>query len=278
MDQSTNSNLLKVAYEHFAAYSNYLKAQNMNEHEMRAILCRVNHFLVFLSTEYSGSDSVFTNGFRRDEALKQYKLHMRQSLKSPANTLNVAIDSIDKFFQFIGLSPTRLPRELQEPIKPMSDDHLNRFELAANTRLAPRERAVICLLIHAGILPEECAQLNLNDVQLSPAGGTALIGHGNQSYELKLDASCRLAIRHYLEDRAESYPFAEQTALLIDDRGNRLTAASIDLIVRQLGRTLSLDVTARTLQHTFQYREALRQNKALLAAELLSGVMQVATF
>jgi integrase/recombinase XerC len=272
------SNLLKIAYEHFATYSGYLKTQNMSEHEMRAQLCRVNHFLVFLSTAFSGSENVFTNGFRRDEALKQYKLHLRQNLKSPATSLNVAIESIDKFFQFIGLSPTRLQKESVEPVKPLSDEQLSRFELAANTRLAARERAVICLLVHAGILPEECALLDLNDIQLSPAGGTALIGHGNQRYELKLDASCRLAIRHYLEDRAERYPYPNQQALLIDDRGNRLTAASIDLIVRQLSRTLSLDVSARTLQQTFQYREAMRENKALLAAELLSGVMQVGSF
>jgi site-specific recombinase XerD len=272
---NVKSNLLKLSYEYFNEYSTWLSSQDFTQHEIRAQLCRLNHFLVFLSTEFSGNENVFTDNWRRDDALRDYKLYMRRDLKSPANAMQATLDSVDKFFQFIGLNPTRVSPDAAEPTKPLSDDQLYRLEPVMQEKINPRERALVYLMLFAGLIPQECALIELNDVRLSTTSGFVMLGQGENRYQLNLDARCRIAVRDYLQDRARRYPFAEHPAFFVDERGNRLTASSVDLVARQLGREVGLEITAKNLQQTFQYYEAKRQNRALLAAELLSGVVQV---
>lgn len=267
------SNLLKISYEHFNEYSNWLKEQNLSQHEMRAQLCRVNHFLVFLGTAFSGSDNVFTDSFRRDDALKDYKRYLRNDLKSPVNSMNANIDAVDRFFQFLGLKPTRVAPDAPEPIKPLSDEMIARVEDFAYGRLKPRERALILLLLYAGLTPEECAMLNLHDVKLSTLSGHITLANRGTEAQLAIDARCRIVIREYLEDRADRFPFPEASAFFIDDRGERLTAAAVDLVVRQVGRELGSEMTAKTIRQTFRYTDARSKNQALLAVELASGVV-----
>lgn len=270
------STLLKISYEHFTRYSNWLKSQDLSDHDIRAQLCRLNHFLVFIGTVFSGNESIYTNSFRRDDALREYKLYLRKNLKSPGSTVNVTIESIDKFFQFVGLEGTRIEPDVQEPLRALDEEQLSRFNGVVRSRPTARERAIVRLLLDAGVLPEECALIDLNDVRLATTGGTATVGSGAARRQLSLDSTCRLTIREYLTERAENYPYPDCSALFIDERGNRLTASAVDLIVRQVGREAGLlAISARTVQQTFQYHEAKRQNQALLAVELMNGAVHV---
>ncbi len=268
-------NLLQIAYEFFSQYTVWLKAQDLTEHEVRAQLCRVNHFLVFLGTAFSGEENIFTNSYRRDGALREYKNYLRHKIKSPAQSIEATLESTDRFFQFIGLPPTKVQADPPVPLKALSEHELTRFLTTLRSRINAREKALICLMLYAGLVPQECALIDLPDVKLSTTTGFAIFGRDNVRYKLMLDTECRLAIREYLQERASQYPFMDRPALFLDERGNRLTAAAVDAIVRQIGHEAGIEVTARSLQQTFQYQEALKQNKALLAAELLSGVVQV---
>lgn len=268
-------NILKIAYQYFSQYAVWLKSQDLTEHEVRAQLCRVNHFLVFLGTVFSGEDNIFTNTFRRDGALREYKNYLRHKIKSPAQSIEVALESTDKFFQFIGLAPTKVQADPLLPLKALTEDELIRFLTTLRFRENAREKALINLMLRAGLIPQECALIDLHNVKLSTTTGFAVFGRGDVRYKLMLDTDCRLAIREYLQERATQYPFIDRPALFLDERGNRLTASGVDAIVRQIGHEAGIEVTARSLQQTFRYQEALRQNKALLAVELLSGVVQV---
>ena len=269
------SNLLKIAYVHFNDYSEWLKGQAITQHDMRAQLCRVNHFLVFLGTAFSGDESVFTNGFRRDDALRQYKLYMRQNLKSPVHSVNTTVEAVDRFFRYIGLPPTRVTPDLVEnTVRPLSDEQIYRIEMLAQARLNLREQALIWLLLHSGLTTQECSSINLDDVRLSTTSGHVMLGPAEERFKHNLDARCRLIVREYLQERAANYPFPDNEAFFIDERGNRLTAVAVDLVVRQLGREMGIELTGKTIHQTFQYTDAKSQNKALLAAELFSGVVQ----
>jgi integrase len=267
--------LLKIAYQHFDAYTAWIKQQPIGEHYRGAELCRINHFLVFLGTEFSGDLKVFTDSFRRDEALYQYKRHLKENLKASVNTINADVWSVDQFFQFLGLAPTRVKPEVIEPAKALNEKDQQRLLMLSRAELRSRETAIITLMLAVGLTAEECASLNLDDVRFTTTSGFVIVTRERTKFRFHLDTQCRLTLRQYLRERADNYPFIEQQALLIDNRGERLTPASIDLFIRESGKKVGFELTARSLRQSFLFVEAKAANNALLAAELLHGTAQV---
>lgn len=71
---------------------------------------------------------------------------------------------------------------------------------AQQTRHAPRDYALLQLMIQTGLRISECAALRLGDVQLSERQGQLVVrvGKGNKSRVLPLNASARQALAEYL--------------------------------------------------------------------------------
>ncbi|HEY9776117.1 MAG TPA: tyrosine-type recombinase/integrase [Planktothrix sp.] len=275
IQDAVKAHLLKTAYQHFDAYTEWIKSQQISAHDRGTELCRINHFLVFLGTEFSGEENIFSDSFRRDEALYQYKRYLRETLRSTVNTINTDIWSVDQFFQFLGMVPTRVKPEIATPTKALSEKDQQRLSMILRAETSSREATIITFLLEVGLTAEECAELNLNDVRFTTTGGFVIITRQKTRFRFHLESKTKLTLRQYLAERADNYPFMEQPALLIDNRGQRLSPAAIDLFVREAGKKLGFDLTARSLRQSYLFIEAKKENNALLAAELLNGTAAI---
>lgn len=262
------SQLIQKGYEIFNDYTQWLQTPSISAHDLQAHLCRVNHFLVFLSTEYSGSNSIFSNHYRRDDAVRAYKEHLRTKLKAQVSSINASLKSLDYFFRFVGMPPLNVDPNPEVQIKALSDADLWRYMNAVRDWSCNRDQAISVILLNTGVTADFISSLTLRDIKITTAQGFIL----KQGFtQVDLNAECRIAIRDYLSERAQSYPFNHISAFLIDERGRPLSAAQIDLSVRKIGRAVGLDISARHMLATYQYALAKQRNQSLLAQELLAG-------
>ena len=113
-----NAQLLKIAFQHLQKYDSWLKKQPVSVHTRRAYRSRLNHFLVFLATTDTDFGNVFSNVNDRDFAVREYKTHMKRSLKVKPTTVNTTLAAIDHFYSFLGLGHVSIKRDNLSQIAP----------------------------------------------------------------------------------------------------------------------------------------------------------------
>lgn len=145
--------------------------------------------------------------------------------------------------------PRRLPRYL-------TADEVGRL-LAAPDAASPkgqRDRAILETLYAAGVRVSELVGLNLRDVDLE-TGELRVIGKGNKERITLLGEPAVAALRTYI-DVGRTSQLADRTpedALFLNRFGKRLSARSVDEIVRKAGIAAGIEqtVTPHLLRHTF---------------------------
>ena len=146
----------------------------------------------------------------------------------------------------------RLPERLPRYLTPLE---MNRL-LAVPDVSEPkglRDRAILEVLYGSGMRVSELSALDLGDLDLS-AKELRVIGKGNKERIVLIGVPGAEALRAYL-DRARSSFIGDQTtnAIFLNRFGGRLSARSVDTIVRQAGVAAGIDqtVTPHLLRHTF---------------------------
>lgn len=133
-----------------------------------------------------------------------------------------------------------------------------------------RDKAIAHLLFYTAVRLGECAALNLDDVCISSRKGVVIIrsGKGDTYREVPLNAEVREALRVWLKERAKQFSQTSDSALFLNLKGNRLSARSIDLIIRRIGADAHLDLSAHVLRHTCLTNLVRRGNDLVLVAEI----------
>jgi integrase/recombinase XerC len=149
-------------------------------------------------------------------------------------------------------------------------------ELAA---FPERDRLVLELLYGCGIRNSELTGINLDDVSLS-AEAILIRGKGKKERYVPLGGSVKSALTTYLPRRIQVLAETRKhtQALLINQRGGRLTTRSVGRIVKKIAvaRGLSPDVHPHTLRHAFG-THMLEQGADLRAVQELLGHERLAT-
>ena len=112
-----------------------------------------------------------------------------------------------------------------------------------------RDRALISLLLNAGLRRAEAAALRLDDLTIRPRSGHVQVrrGKGRKARRVELNKDVRSALQSWLDVRPES----KGQAVFISQKGGRLRARSIAGVVVKLAEKAGLeDVTPHTLRHT----------------------------
>jgi integrase/recombinase XerD len=117
-----------------------------------------------------------------------------------------------------------------------------------------RDEAMLRLLSATGMRVGELVMLDLDDLDLA-AARVRVLGRGNRERSLPLDQATIANIRTYLD---QARPFlirnaSGQTALVVNQRGQRLTRQGFWLIMKGLVRDAGLPaaITPHTLRHSF---------------------------
>ena len=142
-----------------------------------------------------------------------------------------------------------------------------------------RDRLMLELLYGCGIRNSELTGINLDDIRLS-AEAILIRGKGKKERYVPFGDAVKNALAVYL--RARQALLAEirknTAALLINQRGGRLTTRSVGRIIKQIAvaKGLSPDVHPHTLRHAFG-THLLEEGADLRAIQELLGHERLAT-
>ncbi len=142
-----------------------------------------------------------------------------------------------------------------------------------------RDRLMLELLYGCGIRNSELTGINLDDIRLS-AEAILIRGKGKKERYVPFGDSVKAALASYLPARQTTLAEAKKNtnALLINQRGGRLTARSVGRIIKQIAvaKGLSPDVHPHTLRHAFG-THMLEEGADLRAIQELLGHERLAT-
>src|SRR5215470_15888684 len=142
-----------------------------------------------------------------------------------------------------------------------------------------RDRLILELLYGCGIRNSELIGINLGDIRLS-AEAILIRGKGKKERYVPFGDAVKSALSKYLPARQALLAEARKnsTALLINQRGGRLTTRSVGRIIKKIAvsKGLSPDVHPHTLRHAFG-THMLEEGADLRAIQELLGHERLAT-
>jgi len=142
-----------------------------------------------------------------------------------------------------------------------------------------RDRLMLELLYGCGIRNSELVGIDLDDIRLS-AEAILIRGKGKKERYVPFGGAARAALVTYLPWRQQLLATLKRTsaALLVNQRGGRLTTRSVGRIVKRIAvaKGLSPDVHPHTLRHAFG-THMLEEGADLRAIQELLGHERLAT-
>jgi integrase/recombinase XerC len=142
-----------------------------------------------------------------------------------------------------------------------------------------RDRLMLELLYGCGIRNSELTGINLDDIRLS-AEAILIRGKGKKERYVPFGDSVKIALAPYLPARQKTLAHTRRNtpALLINQRGGRLTTRSVGRIIKKIAvaKGLSADVHPHTLRHAFG-THMLEEGADLRAIQELLGHERLAT-
>ena len=194
------------------------------------------YFLHLRDRGYSGASIA-----RKTAALRSFFQYLRRKGEVPSDpTQGIGSPEVKK----------PLPRTVQE-------DQVNALMTFLESRDTPeglRDHAMLRLLSATGMRVGELVMVNLDDLDVD-GHRVRVVGRGSRERHLPLDAATLQSIRTYL-DRARPYLTRNtqaETALVVNQRGQRLTRQGFWLIMKGLVRDAGLPaaMTPHMLRHSF---------------------------
>jgi len=148
--------------------------------------------------------------------------------------------------------------------------------IKTDTRQGMRDRTILELFYGTGMRLSELIQLNLKDLNFHD-GTVRVTGKGSKDRILPIGQYCIRTLRQYLAKRAEFNPESSEPALFLNHSGKRLSARSVQNIVKRwlAGVSEKVQLSPHVLRHTFATHlldrgADLRAVKDLLGHESLS--------
>ena len=142
-----------------------------------------------------------------------------------------------------------------------------------------RDRLLLELLYGCGIRNSELVGINLDDISMSNEA-ILIRGKGKKERYVPFGGSARQTLARYLPRRQQLLATIKKStpALLVNQRGGRLTTRSVGRIVKRIAiaKGLSPDVHPHTLRHAFG-THMLEEGADLRAIQELLGHERLAT-
>jgi len=173
----------------------------------------------------------------------------------------------------------KLPKKLPRVPTIEEMNHLLDGALPEVAAFPERDRLLLELLYGCGIRNSELTGINLDDIRVS-AEAILVRGKGKKERYVPFGGSAAAALRAYLPRRQRLLAEAKKSspALLLNQRGGRLTVRSVGRIVKKIAvaKGLSPDVHPHTLRHAFG-THMLEEGADLRAIQELLGHERLAT-
>jgi site-specific recombinase XerD len=264
--------MMETLEQILTAYDAWLDRQPLAVKTRVAYRLQVHQYGVYLAQRSPIADDPLRTPFAHDYAVRDYKIYLKTERQAKPTSVNLALAAIDHFHQFLGndrphVQRESLPAQAPRALKP---EEQKAFLRAAERTPSVRDKAIAYLLFYTAIRLGECAALNLDDVRISARRGVVIIrsGKGDAYREVSLNAEVREALRVWLKERNKRFLQTSDPAVFLNPKGKRLSARSIDLIIRRIGADAQLELSAHVLRHTCLTNLVRRGNDLVLVAEI----------
>ncbi len=265
-----------------ADFLRHLRERNSSAHTIKAYTGDLVNFAAYAgSRNWKQIDHIAIRGF-----LSQlYEKGLRKT--SVARSL-AAVRSLYKWLAQEGVveqnpaklvATPKLPKKL--PRVPTIEEMNSVLDgkMPETASFPERDRLMLELLYGCGIRNSELTGINLDDIRLS-AEAILIRGKGKKERYVPFGDSVKAALASYLPARQTTLAEAKKntSALLINQRGGRLTTRSVGRIIKQIAvaKGLSPDVHPHTLRHAFG-THMLEEGADLRAIQELLGHERLAT-
>jgi integrase/recombinase XerD len=224
------------------------------------------------------------------ERLGGYFLSLRERGYSPASIAR-KVAAVRQFFRYlkrageVAVDPTSglgSPEVKKAPPRTASTSDVRTLLAATEARDTPeglRDSAMLRLLYATGMRVSELVMLNVGDIDFEQARAR-VIGRGGRERIVPLDSATLSTLRGYI-DTARPFLVRNtpgQSALIVNQRGQRLTRQGFWLIMKALVKNSGLDntITPHTLRHSFATHQ-IGEGLALEQLRLLLGHASIAS-
>ncbi len=225
---------------------------------------------------------------RLSSLLLEYMLRLREK-KYRSTTLARKIAAIRSFLKFL-LKVDRLPEEMERSLvlgrvsrilpRPLSESEVRRLlaELAKlSSPEAKRDKAMLELLYATGLRASELMSLNITDIDFE-TGIIRCSGRRSGVRDIVVDKAVLRIIKDYLEVARPMLIKGEESALFVNQRGERLTRQGFWQIVKEYSNKVGLGgkVTPNILRHSFAIHR-LKSGVALSSVQKMLGHAYLST-
>jgi integrase/recombinase XerD len=251
---------------------------------------QIERFLIHLTAEEASSDNtvaayrndlnqllVFLEGYRDpfgaqvtawpqvDKGVVQHYLLELNERGYASTTIARKIAALKGFFDYLyrtheiaedpaaGVSSPKVKKHVPQTIPPEDVDKLLAAPAASNTPQSLRDLALMETLYATGVRVTELVNLDVADINLTR--GQVVCGATNRRQRsVPISGSAVDALVRYLEDgRPHLVISADEKALFLNHRGQRLTRQGLWLIIKRYVREVGIEdtVTPHTLRHSF---------------------------
>jgi integrase/recombinase XerC len=234
-----------------------LRQRNASVHTLKAYTADLDNFAEYLGArEWRSIDHLIIRGFLS---------HLYEK-KLGKTSVARALAAVRSFYRWLAqegvveqnpaalVSTPKLPKKLPrvptiEEMNAVLDGQMP--EVAS---FPERDRIMFELLYGCGIRNSELIGINLDDIRLS-SEAILIRGKGKKERYVPFGDSVKAALAAYLPLRQQTLAERKKitTALLINQRGGRLTTRSVGRIIKKVAvaKGLSPDVHPHTLRHAF---------------------------
>jgi integrase/recombinase XerC len=260
----------------------HLRERNASAHTIRAYMGDLDAFAAYVGArQWKAIDHIAIRGFLSH-------LYDKGLSKTSVARALAAVRSLYRWLAQEGVveqnsaklvSTPRLPKKLPrvptiEEVNSVLDGKMP--EVAS---FPERDRLMLELLYGCGIRNSELVGINLEDIRISNEA-ILIRGKGKKERYVPFGGSARAALAVYLPWRYQLLVTLKKTnsALLVNQRGGRLTTRSVGRIVKRIAVAtgLSPDVHPHTLRHAFG-THMLEEGADLRAIQELLGHERLAT-
>lgn len=207
--------------------------------------------------------------------LKQYQIHLTTRRAYAKNSLYHAVKALQAFYKFLGSGAAkdlRPPRRSQSLPKYLTEPEAARLRRAAS---APRDRALVSLLLYSGLRVGEVCRLDLESVDFQEKTIRVRSGKGDKDRLVVVADSCLADLHDWLRHRPDS-----ATALVFPGKSGprRLTERTVQRVVLRIAKAAGLGkkVTPHVLRHTLA-TTLLRRGGDIRFIQRILGHASIAT-
>lgn len=265
-----------------ADFLRHLRERNASPHTIKAYTGDLTNFAAFTgSRAWKQIDHIAIRGFLS-------RLYEKGLSKTSVARSLAAVRSLYRWLATEGVvdqnpaklvATPKLPKKLPRVPTIEEMNSVLDGQMPETAAFPQRDRLMLELLYGCGIRNSELTGINCDDIRLS-AEAILIRGKGKKERYVPFGDSVKVALAAYLPARQATLAEARKNtpALLINQRGGRLTTRSVGRIIKKIAvaKGLSPDVHPHTLRHAFG-THMLEEGADLRAIQELLGHERLAT-